>query len=198
MFAQPKDPHCPIAALAKYLSKLNPSCNAFFQRPKPKVSEEDTIWYENKPLGVHTINQMMKSISQEAGLSRTYTNHSVRATTATILANAGIESRDICAVTGHRNESSLKSYVSAPTLHKRHNMSHILHCFGKENTASFTSESDAVANIPPPGVSVVSCSNTLNTEGYGALFAGATFNAPVTVNISVLPNTTVTGDMPGN
>lgn len=187
MFGQPGDPQCPVAALTKYLSKLNPSCNSFFQRPKPNVKQVDPVWYENKPLGVNTINQLMKSISQDAGLSCIYTNHSIRATTATVLASAGVESRDICAVTGHKNESSLKSYICAPTLEKRHNMSHILHSFGKENEINVSSECQAVEKMPL-SLSAVSSSNTINTAGYGPLFAGATFNAPVTVNINILPS----------
>ena len=40
-----------------------------------------------------------------------YTNHSSRAATVTVLDEAGIASRDIMAVTGHKFESSLKDYV---------------------------------------------------------------------------------------
>ena len=40
-----------VKSLELYLSKLNPSCDAFFQYPKRKHSPEDTVWYENRPLG---------------------------------------------------------------------------------------------------------------------------------------------------
>ena len=52
----------------------------------------------------------MKVISQQAELSTTYTNHSIRATTITILDRSGFEARHIMSVSGHRNESSIKSY----------------------------------------------------------------------------------------
>ena len=40
----------------------------------------------------------------------TYTNHSVKATTITILDRSGFEVRYIMSVSGHGNESSIKSY----------------------------------------------------------------------------------------
>ena len=52
----------------------------------------------------------MKVISQQAEWSTTYTNHSIRATTITILDKSGFEARHIMSVSGHRNESSIKSY----------------------------------------------------------------------------------------
>ena len=40
----------------------------------------DNIWYENRPLGIQKLGTMMKEMSEAAGLSEKYTNHSVRAT----------------------------------------------------------------------------------------------------------------------
>ena len=69
-----------FASVKQYVSKLNPLCNAFFQRPRPRIRSEDPVWYENKPLGVNSLGNMMKSISTGCNLSKIYTNHSVRAT----------------------------------------------------------------------------------------------------------------------
>ena len=33
-----------FASLKLYVEKLNPSCSAFFQYPKPSLKEEDAIW----------------------------------------------------------------------------------------------------------------------------------------------------------
>ena len=52
----------------------------------------------------------MKVISQQAELSTTYTNHSIKATTITILNRSGFKARHIMSVSGHRNESRIKSY----------------------------------------------------------------------------------------
>jgi hypothetical protein len=52
----------------------------------------------------------MTEISRMAKLSREYTNHSCRATTMHVLDKAQVPSRHIMSVTGHKSESSLKTY----------------------------------------------------------------------------------------
>jgi hypothetical protein len=53
---------------------------------------------------------MMTEISRMAKLSHEYTNHSCRATTVHVLDEAQVPSRHIMSVTGHKSESSLKTY----------------------------------------------------------------------------------------
>ena len=53
---------------------------------------------------------MMKKISKEADLSKIYSNHSTRATAVTILDKSGFEARHIMSASGHRSESSIRSY----------------------------------------------------------------------------------------
>ena len=111
-------------ALELYISKLNPQCPAFFQFPKRKWSPNDSVWYENRPLGVKKLAVMMREISEEGQLSTIYTNHSVRATAITLWSDAGLENRHIMAISGHRNEQSLKSYnsrLSTASIKQRHN-----------------------------------------------------------------------------
>ena len=84
-------------ALELYISKLNPQCPAFFQFPNRKWSPNDSVWYENRPLGVNKLAVMMREISEEAQLSTIYTNHSVRATAITLWSDAGLENRHIMA-----------------------------------------------------------------------------------------------------
>ena len=81
-----------------------------WQRPKPRAPSEGP-WYTSAPLGIHTLGNKMKTISREAGCCLMYANHSLRATTVTVPDEAGIASRDIMAVTGHKSESSHKNYV---------------------------------------------------------------------------------------
>ena len=50
----------------------------------------------------------MKRISECAALSKVYTNHSVRATAITILYQGGVDTKQICKVTKHKSEESLK------------------------------------------------------------------------------------------
>ena len=113
-------------ALKLYLQKVNPKCTAFFQYPKKNSTAEDAVWYEARPLGIHSLAKMMKDISVEARLSKVYTNHCVRATAITLWSNSGISNRHIMAISGHRSEQSLVSYNSRPSTSQLHNCSQVL------------------------------------------------------------------------
>ena len=99
-----------VSKFEKYVSKLNPQCDAFFQRPKKMAV--DGFWNENQCIGKNTLGNKMKAISKLADLSREYTNHSIRATSVTILDECGFEAHHIMCVSGHRSEASIRSYAS--------------------------------------------------------------------------------------
>ena len=82
-------------AMQLYISKLNPKSDAFFQYPKKQWNYDDDVWYDARPIGVNKLDNMMKSISEAAKLSKMYTNHSVRATAIILWSNAGIQNRHI-------------------------------------------------------------------------------------------------------
>ena len=110
---------CPTdgySALEVFLTKLNPQCDALFQYPKRNWRPSDEVWYENRPFGKNKLSSLMKEISAEAGLYRTYTNHSVTATAITMWANAGVKDREVVAISGHRNEASLRRYQNQPSV----------------------------------------------------------------------------------
>ena len=113
-------------ALKFYLERINPKCNASFQYPKSNVRPEDNVWFEHRPLGVNTLANVMKKISEVAGLSTLYTNHSIRATTITLWSNAGVPNRHIMSISGHRNEQSLAHYNSRPSISQLQNCSNVL------------------------------------------------------------------------
>ena len=104
-----------FASLKLYVSKLNPSCPAFFQKPKARFTTEDIVWYENSPLGVNKLGDMMKIISKGANLSQVYTNHSVRASAITVLSDANVPDRHIMFVSGHSSEQSISHYSARPS-----------------------------------------------------------------------------------
>lgn len=112
-------------SLKKYISLLNPKCSALFQRPKPTVLAEGP-WFENKLLGVNTLGSMMKNISKDAKLSQIYTNHCVPATTITLWTEAGLATRHIMMISGHKNEQSLKHYNSRPLTSQLKECSNVL------------------------------------------------------------------------
>ena len=93
-----------FSALQLFIAKLHPSCQALFQYPKRKWSPADSTWYENRPLGVNALGNMMKTIIEAAGLSKIYTNHFVRATSIRLWSNLGLTNRHIMAISGHRSE----------------------------------------------------------------------------------------------
>lgn len=93
-----------------YLSHLNPLNEFLFQRPKRNAFTFENVWYVNMVVGERTLDEKIKNISREAKLSKCYTNHSIRATAVTILDKSGFEARHIMAVSGHKNEASIRSY----------------------------------------------------------------------------------------
>ena len=109
-------------AVKLYLSKLNPKSSAFFQYLSRNWAPSDPVWYNNKPLGINKLDDMMKENSQAAQLSRVYTNHSVCATAITLWSNAGVPNRHIMAISAHRNEQSFAHYNARPTTVQ------LLHC----------------------------------------------------------------------
>ena len=57
----------------------------------------------------------MSEITQQAKLSKKYTNHQVRKTTATAMKRSGYSLQEIANVTKHKNLDCLKHYLAAPT-----------------------------------------------------------------------------------
>lgn len=108
------DARCPVAALEALVSHRPKELRArgpLYLQPSQHPEEEQ--WFTKMPLGVNSINKFMKKIAEEGGLdtrNKNFTNHSVRKTVVMKLKKAGVASRDITAITGHKNEESLKSY----------------------------------------------------------------------------------------
>ena len=97
-------------ALQLYCSKLNPYCNAFFQFPKRSwKGPEESVWFENRCLGVNKLGGMMKELSEAAHLSHVYTNNCIRATPITLWLDAGLSDRHILTLSHHVNENSVES-----------------------------------------------------------------------------------------
>jgi hypothetical protein len=67
----------------------------------------------NPSVGHNKLGTFMTEISRMAKLSHEYTNHSCRATTVHVLDEAQVPSRHIMSVTGHKFESSLKTYCNS-------------------------------------------------------------------------------------
>lgn len=116
----------PVALFEFYLSKLNPDNCALFQKSKKNYSINDDVWYSKEVVGKNTLSSIMKNISQKAGLSQVYTNHCVRASTVTTLYRAGIDTRQICSITKHKNEDTLTHYISSSSDAQKQKASSVL------------------------------------------------------------------------
>jgi hypothetical protein len=217
MYSRPGDPLCPVYSFDLMLSKLNPQCNSLFQRPDPKYNEKP-YWFVNAPLGVHTISSMMKEISKLAGASKCYTNHSLKASTATVLKKAGVNPHDIMTITGHKNISSLQHYAEGPTSKQRATMADIIGQFGKKASSTTVTEKpnthithvpitnavtplSTVSTVPKPNISQemdvephsgdstidigIPAGNMSVDNNAQAIFSGANFNGPVTINVQI-------------
>ncbi|XP_033756092.1 uncharacterized protein LOC117338811 [Pecten maximus] len=143
MYEIPGNERCPVATFEKYLSKLNPEIDDFWQRPKKNVTESSAVWYDAVPLGKNTLCSLMSKISHQASLSEIYTNHCIRATCITNLDQHGIESRHIIGISGHKREGSLKSYSSKLSDNKK-DISKVL----AESTTNSMSRQNTVQNNP--------------------------------------------------
>ena len=137
---------CPVASFEKYLSVLNPNCDALFQTPLPSVKPDDRVWFKKSPVGEKTLGSFMGKISTAAKLSRRYTNHSLRSTCISILDSQGFEARDICNISGHRSEASLKSYIGLPCDSKKQQLSDALS--STLSSGSVTKKRKTCNNIP--------------------------------------------------
>ena len=65
----------------------------------------------------------MKTICRQAGLERELNNHSIRATSITVLDVNTFSNRDIMSVSGYRSETSLKTNTSRVSVQRTYEMS---------------------------------------------------------------------------
>ena len=161
IFSSPGSKRCPVQTIKLYLPHLNPEVDSLFQRPKEESlrfnPHKDSVWFEKKVLGHNTLENMLKNMSQRAGIQPYFTNHSLRATTVTILSSVNVETRQIKAVTGHKSDASIKSYCERPTLDQLQRMSSALTSFiqGKENTPPSRTASSSASESMKGAMEVV-------------------------------------------
>ena len=114
---------CSVQMFRLYTSKLNPNFPWLWQRPKQgRLHYTDAIWYDKVKVGHDKLERFMKYLSEEAGLSQTYTNHCIRHTAMSTLDSAGFEARHIMAISGHKSENSIKKYARQCSDEKKRHM----------------------------------------------------------------------------
>ena len=71
-----------------------------------------------KKIGSNPLSKFMGYLSKELGLSKMYTNHSIRVTATTFLGRNQFTNKQIMSVTGHRSVNSLAIYQKVSTNEK--------------------------------------------------------------------------------
>lgn len=101
---------CLVLSYEMYISKLHPECDKLWQRPLESFVDSDSVWFYNARVGEKKLSTFLSRISKAAGLSKIYTNHSIRTTGASILSKSMFGPSQVMAVTGHKSVQSLSVY----------------------------------------------------------------------------------------
>ena len=109
----------------------------------------------------HKLGQFMAEISEDAGLSHRYTNHSLRATTVTPLDDANQEGCHIISVTERASAIRLGPY--SRTSEKRKKTSSVILTFVLDG--NYTSDYEPPAKKPVPSTRTISCESPSQGNG---------------------------------
>lgn len=188
---------CPVKVITEYLSHLSPQSSNLFQKPRNPCKSfnpaSDSVWYCSSPLGHNTIENMLRGMTTRAGIQPHLTNHSIRATTVTVLSAANYESRHIKAITGHRSEASIESYSDRPTFQQFKAMSNAIAsslvldgsstdlCLPESTTSTTSSSATSSQN---PAVAFNNGQQLLHSLIPGGTFHGCSFTFNMNVNAS--------------
>ena len=130
----------PVSSFEFYILRLNPNCQALFQTPNKHFKKEGSQWFRNEPLGKNKIAKLMENISLKAELSEKYTNHCIRASTVTSLFQRGVDAKQICEITKHKDERSLTHYISQTSSAQKRHCSRLLQEAFDGHSPSVTSQ----------------------------------------------------------
>ena len=158
---------CHVFILDLYLSKLSKEAfqrDIFYLKPVSKVSKCGQPWFTITPVGKNTLVKMVKDICADAVIGGSKSNHSLRATGATELYQAGVPEKVIQERTGHLSLAGLRQYER--TSEKQHEaVSQVL--AAKENVTyqqQFSMQSQSLISMPmPPQYSFSNCNVNFNT-----------------------------------
>ncbi len=105
IYPDPNPSHCPVRIFEKYVSLLpKEGCHEeLYLHPLTKLNS--TQWFSDQPLGVNTLRDTVKRLANAAGLEGKFINHSLRATAASRMYQAGVPEKFIKEVTGHKSDA---------------------------------------------------------------------------------------------
>ena len=145
IFAVPESPRCPVKTIKNYLLHLNLKSDCLFRWPRDVkgYNSDEKVCYCNAPLGVNTLDSMMKSMSVRAG-----TIHTSQITASGQLQSPScltIIVRHIKSVIGHKSDQSIESYNDRPSFDQQRNMSNTLSAFLDNYKATFADKETGFA-----------------------------------------------------
>ncbi len=101
-----KPERCAVKLFEQYLSRrpqFDPKCSRDLYLRLLGKTPKTNIWYSCQPMGVHSISKVVKRMTEQAGLTGNFSNHSCRATAPTLMYREGMDEQRICELTGHRS-----------------------------------------------------------------------------------------------
>ncbi len=110
-YANTNSDKCLVRIVDFYRSKIPANPKAFYLRPLEKIpSDPDKPWFVNTPVGINTLNNLVRSMCEKVDNLPKYTNHLLRATAANRLFQKGVPEKIIAERTGHRSLAGLRAY----------------------------------------------------------------------------------------
>ena len=171
---------CFVSLYNRYQSKcpVDRPKRAFYLQPLKKPT--GYCWFSSTPIGHSTLAGTISRICKAAGITGYKTNHSLRATAATRLYQAGVDEQLIMEKTGHRSLEGVRSYKRTSSV-QQENMSDILSLKKKKCQPSSNAlvkpekcpppVSDAVKLKCLPSTSNTICQPTASADASSALLS---------------------------
>ena len=132
----PSNPERCFVELFKLYQSLCPPDrpkDAFYFKPLAKPTP--TCWFSSKPIGYNKLEGTVSHLCKEAGIPGFRTNHSLRATAATRLYNAGVDEQQVMERTGHRSLDGVRSYKHT-SMQQKQVLPDLLYCQGTTPSSS--------------------------------------------------------------
>lgn len=152
LFSQPGSPRCPVKSFKNYMEMLSDKIPDFFQQPNVRKKRFDAM-----AVGKNTLQDMMKTIAQNAGLSRKYTNHNIRRTSGNAIKKSGAPAPRIAHHLKQKNIQSMMQYLDMPTIEEKQENAEFLHEYTHNQPHPKPSASSAAPvqapvqiAVPPP------------------------------------------------
>ncbi|CAG2253459.1 KCTD1_15 [Mytilus edulis] len=183
---------CPLSALKELIAKTDPNAKSLFNRivKDLDVSSGASVWYTTQALAKRTYSGLMSDICKNAKCSKVYTAHCLRATAIQCMNDAGHELRHIMYMTGHRNESSIRSYNRHCSVGQKKSLSLTLSRIATGNDATSVQPTAPTStalcpnsgfvdqNVIPSSQNTANLTSTLNSAGImnNSMFSSCTFH----------------------